>query len=1087
MTAPSLEDILLRAAVCGRFDPARLLADCDDTAFVDFSGKLAKVCDEVISARDYGWRLRAPDRRAALARLASADMVRAVLAETERLADETDPFAHEFRQLLRGRIARRADGRDDRLTASLLAAPIPALADKKASIEKRAEDLRRAIEIEQADAALSFALPPRKPLFGRASDLARLERYALGGDAPTLDPRPIVVSGDGGVGKSALLVSLIRKLRRGRPGVAVALIDFDRPNLASGDPVEILREILRNLERALPHAMRNQDDLEPVRTALSAARARLVSRRRVEKFAATPGGEQVGPEQAAIGSEVVEIHAEEQFSIATSQLSELADVIPASIKTAPILVVLDTFEIAVMRGPDTVERTLDLLRHTRERYGFSGLRAILSGRALEDKLDSEAAPGLTQDLAPPDQWIRLAGVNPRSGAAILAHLDKDFGRLPEASQRLAAARALEGHPLALKILHMYVRDKKPGAIEKLLGDLRHDEGFARETALKFLYGRILDRISVKDVKKIARPGLILRRVSPDLIRLVLAGPCELGPIDAAGAVKLFGELTRNYWLLEGVADGVARHRSDLRRLMAAALLVEMPEKARAMNRLAADYYESGPPAGDGAYENWKELDPDDRDAEAFYHRALAQDPAPPELERGRAQRIRDRLGEDLNMLELPWRVVVLASAGSFGEIDISAVDSAVIGSLSPSLRDRLIFRKTEAMLASGEAARAQETLNLRRTARKGGAAAGARAAKSLGKESALRVRAAFGRVDIAQAVTEAIPLLDAYFSDSAPAWLRSAKRGYWSEDDPVWLAALAVAALRPEYRPPADVVALVRKNPVDIALFVMAPMFLTPEGVASLAAEMRSNSFYSLLQRAKFLDIRALGAALSVFGEDALLYGDKPAIHPLTRVSMPCASLKLLLAALHGRHSEDLPLGLEPKTRERLGALESRGSATKAQIDSVYDTHDGLRWLGDQRGAFPVAGRLPMPLLRGLTPELHEPTAFLLRGKASAEIDAWIEDVAARERWWPVDLRFSPPGGKAASKSASPEKGRRPRFENRDAYPVVVSADRCGLLKELLQWLGARDPRGRDLLAIHDVVTDRLFTLRDKSFTGRIS
>lgn len=264
MTAPSPEDILLRAAVCGRFDPAALLADCDETAFLDLSGRLAKLCDEVIFEKRFGWRLRAEARRESLAGLSAPVAARALLAATTQLVEENDPFADELRLLLGGRISRKKDGRDERLNAARFALLVPALADRRTRIDSRVEDLRQAIEIEQADMTLNYVMPPGRALLGRRSDLARLEAYAFGEDGS--DPRPIVVSGDGGVGKSALLATLIRNLRR-RSGVAVVLLDFDRPSLAGGDPAEIAREILRGLERALPRLLPRSSDPAPPRPA----------------------------------------------------------------------------------------------------------------------------------------------------------------------------------------------------------------------------------------------------------------------------------------------------------------------------------------------------------------------------------------------------------------------------------------------------------------------------------------------------------------------------------------------------------------------------------------------------------------------------------------------------------------------------------------------------------------------------------------------------------------------------------------------------------------------------------------------------
>src|SRR4029453_15352476 len=42
-----------------------------------------------------------------------------------------------------------------------------------------------------------------------------------------------------------------------------------------------------------------------------------------------------------------------------------------------------------------------------------------------------------------------------------------------------------------------------------------------------LYRRVLHRIRDDDVQKLAHPGLVLRRITPEVIQHVLAGPCQV--------------------------------------------------------------------------------------------------------------------------------------------------------------------------------------------------------------------------------------------------------------------------------------------------------------------------------------------------------------------------------------------------------------------------------------------------------------------------------------------------------------------------------------------------------------------------------
>lgn len=702
----------------------------------------------------------------------------------------------------------------------------------------------------------------------------------------------------------------------------------------------------------------------------------------------------------------------------------------------------------MMRGPETVKRTLDLFRFVRERFGFTRARVILSGRALGERLAPENAPHVAQDLAPMENWLALEGVNERAGAAILRQLDKDYDSLPDPAQRLAAARALNGHPLALKIFQLYVRDKDPATIATILSDLHADEGFAKETALRFLYGRILERLSTPEVKAIARPGLILRRVSPDLIRLVLAGPCGLGEIDAARASELFAQLVSNYWLIEEHGAGVARHRADLRRQMLPALLKDMPEKALALNQRAAAYYEQGPAPEDPDYAAWRALDPDERDAEAIYHRALAEETPPPEFETGRARRIRDQLGEDLPMLEKRWRVVILASARSWREIDEAWIDAKSLAPLSPALRAELTGRVSEAMISSGDAPRARQILELSPTgemtpvdedADVSGLEQINSSNTSLG-ELGLQVQASFNQADIARAAAYAKMLLDLHLF----AYSRNSSGNYTNV---FWLAALAVAATDRSYQ--------LKKIGIDPLHFDSktwtAIEVLLTGAFDSIAPSDRPKFLETYLsEHRSSLDTLDLAVLLSAL--DLSHYSPNMSV----RLLKNRASLRFLFDALLEESGSDEP-------RIALGVLTSKAmrdlgdAPAKAQIDRVYSADDAVTFYlpGDWDLVTPDS-------LRGLSPELHEPAAFVLTECGSQDIHVWIEEVAAKAPWWPSDLRFEGEG--------------RPRFDKRDAFSVVVSADRCGLLRDLLQWLAARDGRARDLFAIHDIVTERLFS-----------
>jgi hypothetical protein len=110
----------------------------------------------------------------------------------------------------------------------------------------------------------------------------------------------------------------------------------------------------------------------------------------------------------------------------------------------------------------------------------------------------------------------------------------------------------------------------------------------------FLYSRILKQIKDDpEVQRLATPGLVVRRLDPDIILKVLAGPCGVAVKDRAAAEDLLERLAGQVALVQRQADGSLLHRTDVRRLMLPAIEAsEGVEVVRAIDRVAAAYYEA---------------------------------------------------------------------------------------------------------------------------------------------------------------------------------------------------------------------------------------------------------------------------------------------------------------------------------------------------------------------------------------------------------------------------------------------------------------------------------------------------------------
>jgi hypothetical protein len=82
-----------------------------------------------------------------------------------------------------------------------------------------------------------------------------------------------------------------------------------------------------------------------------------------------------------------------------------------------------------------------------------------------------------------------------------------------------------GNPLTLRLAAELYR-REPAGVDQFLAEDFAKKLFA-ERRDAYLFERILKHIHDLGVRALALPGLVLRRITPDLIREVLAGPCEV--------------------------------------------------------------------------------------------------------------------------------------------------------------------------------------------------------------------------------------------------------------------------------------------------------------------------------------------------------------------------------------------------------------------------------------------------------------------------------------------------------------------------------------------------------------------------------
>ena len=246
----------------------------------------------------------------------------------------------------------------------------------------------------------------------------------------------------------------------------------------------------------------------------------------------------------------------------------------------PYVVVLDTFEEVQYRGEPRSFPFWGMLAELQNRAPF--LRVVVAGRA-------------------PIESLRLADAQPRQ--IVLGELDNESAMAFLTAQGITDAM-LQGRliemvgrlPLSLKLVGA-LADRTPGGVAELLGSAESGLSLlaSDEVIQGQLYGRFLDHIADERVRRLAHPGLVLRRNNPALILEVLNVPCGLGIQTLREAQELFEELQRESSLVSvDSSDGDLVYRSDLRRVMLKMLLVGAPAQVEQIRRGAVRWYARQP-------------------------------------------------------------------------------------------------------------------------------------------------------------------------------------------------------------------------------------------------------------------------------------------------------------------------------------------------------------------------------------------------------------------------------------------------------------------------------------------------------------
>jgi hypothetical protein len=416
---------------------------------------------------------------------------------------------------------------------------------------------------------------------GRADVLKRLRDYADGlpsGLPVEASPRrlrqflslgqnpPLVLYGPGGVGKSTVLAKFMLDHAGADDRVPFVYIDFDRPGMLPQEPLTLLVEAMRQLGVKFPAVRAQAEELRATwLERLSKPNFRLLASAVIDPPTQLAERSAEVPETMSLRAAVV---VREPF------YREFADVVLAISTDKPLLFALDSFETVQRYGVDFVHEVWEFLDGLQ--LQLPSLRVVIAGRAPVDGY--------------PTQPVLLAGFDEESARGFLVSL---LGAELAADGELVdhIIRVVGRNPLNLRLAADLVVHH--GADE--LNDINSRRVlFVRVKTVPvqgWLYKRILDRIADPNVRALAHPGLVVRRLTADVIRYVLAGPCNVDVPDDARAREMFDACSQEVSLLSWNADGSLEHRADIRREMLPLLRRTDPGRVAEIHSAAVTYYE----------------------------------------------------------------------------------------------------------------------------------------------------------------------------------------------------------------------------------------------------------------------------------------------------------------------------------------------------------------------------------------------------------------------------------------------------------------------------------------------------------------
>ena len=167
-------------------------------------------------------------------------------------------------------------------------------------------------------------------------------------------------------------------------------------------------------------------------------------------------------------------------------------------------------------------------------------------------------------------------------------------------------------PLAVRVAVDLITRAKPDERQKLVDEISADLDAREDFVARMYFKRVVGHVRHPLAQKLAWPGLVVRRVTEEIIREFLAPLCEIEPDQAEDA---FEALEREVWMVTREGDAL-RHRQDLRARTLPLMRNANPDRFGDVVRRAVDYF--------GKYRSRSP----EYHAEWIYQRLLSGEPPP---------------------------------------------------------------------------------------------------------------------------------------------------------------------------------------------------------------------------------------------------------------------------------------------------------------------------------------------------------------------------------------------------------------------------------------------------------------------------